>query len=206
MTPALRRFGRPLRAALATALLGAAPAAAQQAAAPAASPAAPAASALAPGPAVVVTIKLDRVLMDSALGRETGKQMERLTERLRQDFRDRELKLKEQEREIAALRSQISDSELQALANQFQQRKWHHEEDAKASEERLERSRQAALGELQRQLTPVLGEVMTRLGAGVMIDESRLVWASPTLDVTDEVIRAFDAAAKPFEVRLPGGD
>lgn len=206
------RLGR-CGAALAALLLWApaAPASAQTpgtAAAPAAIPSVAAAAAAAPKLAQtsVVSVKMDRVLADSAAGREARRQIEQLAEKLRQEIRDREARLKDEERNIAALRSQLSEAELLALANQFQQRKWQYDEDVKISEERLDRARQAALSELRRQLLPVLEEVMTRLGAAVMLEESVIIRAAPGVDVTEEVIRAFDAVAKPFEVRLPGGD
>ncbi len=151
----------------------------------------------------VVTIKMERVLAESAAAKEAGGQLEALAGRLRQDFRARDAELKVEEQAIAAVRSQIDEAEFSRRVQAFQQRRRQYEEDMIHSEERLDGARKAVLSELRRQLAPVLQEIMMKRQAQVMLDESQIVLAARDLDVTEEAIRAFDAVAKPIEVRLP---
>ena len=155
------------------------------------------------GPPEVVTIKMDRVLTDSAAAQEAGRKLEALAEGLRNDFRARERELKTEEQAIAVVRSQIDEAEFTRRVQAYQQRRRQYEEDMASSEERLAAARKAVVAELRRQLAPVLQEVMVRRQARVMLDENQIILAARELDVTEEAIRAFDAVAQPIEVRLP---
>ena len=151
----------------------------------------------------VVTIKMDRLATDSAAGKDIARQIEALSERLRNDFRSREAELKVEEQAIAAVKSQLSQTEFENRARDFEARARQYDEDLRNSALRLKAARATALDELRRQLAPVLQEIMRRRQAGVMLDESLIVLAARELDVTDEAIAAFDLVAKPISVQLP---
>ncbi len=151
----------------------------------------------------VVTIKMDRLATDSAAGKDIARQIEALSERLRNDFRSREAELKVEEQAIAAVKSQLSQAEFNNRARDFEARARQYDEDLRNSALRLKAARATALEELRRQLAPVLQEIMRRRQAGVMLDESLIVLAARELDVTDEAIAAFDLVAKPISVQLP---
>ncbi len=151
----------------------------------------------------VVTIKMDRLATDSAAGKDIARQIEALSERLRNDFRSREAELKVEEQAIAAVKSQLSQTEFNNRARDFEARARQYDEDLRNSALRLKAARATALEELRRQLAPVLQEIMRRRQAGVMLDESLIVLAARELDVTDEAIAAFDLVAKPISVQLP---
>ena len=151
----------------------------------------------------LVTIKMDRLATDSAAGKDIARQIEALSERLRNDFRSREAELKVEEQAIAAVKSQLSQTEFENRARDFEARARQYDEDLRNSALRLKAARATALDELRRQLAPVLQEIMRRRQAGVMLDESLIVLAARELDVTDEAIAAFDLVAKPISVQLP---
>lgn len=190
MSSSHSRLRRLLTASALAVLLAASPSAAEEADSESASP-------------LVVTIKMDRVLTESAAGKEVARQIEALASQLRQGFRAREAELKVEEQAIAAVRSQLEEQEFRSRVQGFEQRVRQYEEDLQASGARLNEARAAAMGELRRQLAPVLQEIMVRRQAGVMLDESEIVLAARELDVTDEAIRAFDEKNEPIEVKLP---
>ena len=150
--------------------------------------AAPAFAEEAAPPPQVVTIKMDRVLAESAAGKEAGRKLEALAEGLRNDFRARERELKTEEQAIAVVRSQIDEAEFLRRVQAFEQRRRQYDEDRLDSEERLAATRKGALVELRRQLAPVLQEIMMRRQARVMLDESQIILAARELDVTEEVV------------------
>ena len=69
-------------------------------------------------------------------------------------------------------------------------------QDAQAEVQELQNELQR---EFQRKLLPIVGQVGTEKGLHMIfsVEESGIVWADTGLDITAEVIKRLDAAAKP---------
>jgi Skp family chaperone for outer membrane proteins len=90
--------------------------------------------------------------------------------------------------------SDVARSQLQAEIERQQRDIQRSTEDAQQDVTALTQQLQA---EFERRLTPVLDQVAKEKGVHFIFDAQQggLVWADPTMDLTPDVIRAFDATA-----------
>lgn len=64
----------------------------------------------------------------------------------------------------------------------------------------LDLTSRCAEGEFAKQLRPIIDEVSKARNATIMIDRANVTWASPTTDVTAEILQKLDAKVKAINV------
>lgn len=148
----------------------------------------------------VVTVNFQRVLAESALGRDLQTKLQGVRTTISQEAQalapEGQSIEQEQQRLATTLRNQTQDQlranpQVQALATraqQFQQRR-------QALEGDLQCTQGIALRDFNNVVTPVLQSITESRGAGVAIDVSSTSWSSPSLDVTQTVIQQLDQNA-----------
>ena len=168
-------------------VLGAAPAEAQQAAAQ-----------------KIGVIEVQRIVQESAVGKESlarvqkvqAAKQEELTKR-QKELRDLEQKIQEQGKSLSEEAVEKAQKDYQAKALDLKR----FQDDASRELEELQRKE---LGELEKRVMPVIDAVAKENGYHLLMNkyQSGLLYADPTLDLTETVIQKFNSqlaapAAKP---------
>lgn len=166
--------------------------------------------------ASVVVVNYQRVLSESALGRDMSTKLQTVRGQVTQEAQALapEGQSIEQERARLAQASrnmtadQIRNSStlnpqfqaLQQRVEQFQRRGQELQGD-------FECSQYLALRDFDRQLTPIVRSAMEARGAGVVLDAGNVQFTAPEYDITTTVIQQLDQAARTANVtRHPVAD
>ena len=149
-------------------------------------------------PAKIGIIDVQRILTDSALGKEAIAKIKQL-----QDAKLAEAKTKQDE--ITGLRQKINDGRLSltedkvaALEKQAEDKMTDFKRFQDDAQKELQRRQEEAFDGIEKRVNPIITEVGKAGGYTVILRkfESGLVYADDSIDVTDAVIQKLNAAPK----------
>lgn len=180
-------------------LLAAAPSFAQTPApAPAQPPAqvapAPAPKSFPPG-ATIAFVDIQRVVQLSAQGKAASGQVQALQARKQAELGEKNKQLQglQQKAQAGGVMSETAQADLAKQIDKAQKDIERAQQDAQQELQDLQQDLQA---DFQRKLMPVIQQVAARRGLlMVFTPDAGIVWADAGIDLTGEVITAFDAAA-----------
>jgi len=142
-------------------------------------------------------IRLDLIAAASAEGRLAGEKVKALNDQKVRELNDRNKALQAAQQKLEQGGGVLNDAargQLQAEVERQQRDLQRFTEDAQQDVQALQQQLQE---EFQRRLNPVVDRVAKEKQVHMIFSasDSGLVWADPTMDLTADVIRAFDAAA-----------
>jgi|694.fasta_scaffold149809_1 Skp family chaperone for outer membrane proteins len=145
----------------------------------------------------VLTLEKNRLYADSRFGRQTQARIDADLKTLAAENRNLEAALEAEEAALAERRSSLPAAEFQTLAAAFDARvrDIRQARDAKVRDlsMRQDQAQQAFLDEVG----PVLDQILTEMGAELIIDRASVILASPSIDITDLAIRRIDETLLP---------
>ena len=145
----------------------------------------------------VAVIDVQRILMDSAPGKDTLARLKQL--------QDRKLaEAKTQQDEINALRQKINDGRLSLTEDKLAEMEKQAEDKVIAfrrfqddADRELQKARDAAFDDIEKRVLPIINQVGNEGGYTMIFNKfgSGLVYASDKIDITGQVIERFNAGA-----------
>ena len=145
-------------------------------------------------PAPLLTLDQDRFFLESAFGRAAVERERAATAALEEENKRIEAELVIEEQALTEQRQTLTPEDFSAQAEAFDQKveRIRSEQDAKAR--RLTEQRDSDRQEFLRVAVPVLGELLSEMGATAILDKDMVIVSLSALDVTDEAIAKVDAA------------
>jgi outer membrane protein len=204
------------------AALCAAVAGAQEATAPATAPAqAPApATRTATGPMKIGVINVERLVQESALGKEAFNRVKKLNDSKKDEGDKLQKELRDMEQKLADQGTSMADDKRESLQKSYQEKAIAFKRFQDDANRDLEAAQKKELGELERRVFPVINQVGKEKGYTLIFNkfQSGLVFADEAVDITDDVLKVFNttvavpapaatsgsAAAKPAAKTAPG--
>jgi Skp family chaperone for outer membrane proteins len=182
-------------------LLGAAPVFAQ-AAAPAPRPApavqTPALAAPAPFPDGVkyAFINVQRIANESTEGKAATSKVQALNQKKVTELNEKNKALQSAQQKLESGGSVMSDAARAQLQKDIERQQVDIQRFTEDAQQEVQGLQQQLQDEFQRKLGPVIQQVATEKKLHLLFSaaDSGIVWAEPGLDLTDEVIKKFDAA------------
>ena len=95
---------------------------------------------------------------------------------------------------IDALQGKAPDAALEARAKAWQTRQQQAAAELQRSQTQLQRNQQYIQQQLAQKLGPIYQQIMQRRGANLMVETSSTLATANTLDVTNDVLAALNAA------------
>jgi Skp family chaperone for outer membrane proteins len=148
-----------------------------------------------------VVINYQRVAADSVIGRDLQAKLAGLRQQFAteaQSLSPEQQSLEQERNRLAQASRNMSPEQIRnssTLAPQFEQfsqRMQQFEGRANALRGDLECSQMIALRDFDRQVSPIVRQVMEGRGAGIVIDASNVTTSSPEFDITNTVIQQLD--------------
>ena len=175
-------------------------------------PAAPAGGALKIG-----VINVERLVQESALGKEAFNRVKRLNDQKKEEGDKLSKELRDMEQKLADQGSALAEDKREALQKSYQEKAISFKRFQDDANRDLEAAQKKELGELERRVFPVINQVGKERGFTVVFNkfQSGLVYADDSVDITDEVLKVFnttvavpaakpaDGAAKPAAAAAP---
>ena len=166
-----------------------------------------AANAQALPPAIVAVVDLDRVQTECTACKTARDALK--AQVLAQDNREKALagplQTEQQSLQTAvdALKGKDPDAALQARIRTFQTKMQSAQEEAARGRQQLQRNQTYIAQQVQTKLNPIYTPVMQRRGANILVEQGATLATTQTLDVTNDVLAALNAAMPTISVTAP---
>jgi outer membrane protein len=142
----------------------------------------------------VAFVDMQRALNDSNAGKKAKGEFRSEISRLQG-------KLQRQQQEVQALKDELDrkgplmrDDERRNLQDDYTRKLRDFERSYKDSKDELQQKDNEVTGAIIRDLAYVVRNVGERDGYTVVLEKGSLLWAAPSIDITDEVIREYNAS------------
>jgi outer membrane protein len=175
-------------------------------------PPAQSAPAAAAGTMRVAVIDVERLVRDSALGKEAFARLKRINDSKKGEAEKLAKEIREMEQRLADQGQSLADDKREALQKQYQEKAMSFKRFNEDATRELDQQQKKELAELERRVMPVIAQVGREKGFTMIFNkfQSGLVFADDAADVTDEVLRRFNTtvavppAAKPAPAAAAG--
>ena len=175
----------------------------QQPAAPAATPQAPPPVAQVPAPKPFPDgvkygfVNVQRIASESAEGKVATTQVQALNNKKVEELNVKNKQLQAAQQKLEAGGSVMSPTALAQLQKEIERQQIDIQRFTEDAQQEVQQLQGQLQEDFQRKLTPIIQQVATERQLHMMFSvvDSGLVWGDPSLDLTPEIIKRFDAAA-----------
>lgn len=156
-------------------------------------------------PMRVAVIDVQKVLATSTLGKQAYEKLKKMQD----DRVTRAQKMDEEskalENEINTKKLSLSQEKLDELQKNLSDKKISMQRYAQDADREVSEARDRELAALEGKIKPVIDQIGKEMGLAAIFNkfESGLVYASDAIDITDTVIKRFDAATAPAPAPAP---
>lgn len=149
----------------------------------------------------VAVIDVERLVRDSALGKEAFARLKRINDNKKGDAEKLAKEIREMEQKLADQGASLADDKKEALQKQYQERAIAFKRFQDDAQRQLEEAQKKELQQLEGRVMPVITQVGKERGFAMIFNkfQSGLVYADEASDVTDEVLKRFNTI-----VAVPG--
>jgi len=151
-------------------------------------------------PAKLGVIDVERVISESAAGKESFMKLKKMQEEKEKDGRKLVEDLSALEKQLSDQKFILSDEKLKDLQKAYEDKQIAFKRFKDDSERDLKNGRDEELKKLEEKIFPIINQVGKDLGYSVLFNKfnSGLVYADEGVDITDEILKRFNT-----QVNLP---
>jgi len=146
-----------------------------------------------PAVATVGVVSRERLLRRIAASRALRAAEAELTRRLQSSIDTAQAQFAGEEAELARLRSELTQTEFERRAADFDQRIRTVRREAQERADLLNTSFRQARGQIVAALPAILERLRVEVGVSVIVNADRVLALDPTMDLTDRAIALYDA-------------
>lgn len=163
-------------------------------------PAAAAGPAVQPGPAIpgVCLFSYDAADESSAVGKFVAQRMQQLQSQAQAELSAEQTSLQTDAKALEVQRPTISADIYQQRGLAINQRATALQRKADIRSRELQATGQKALGRIVTEVNPLLQQVYSQRGCGLLVDRNSVFFANPSMDVTNDVVRLLDTKITQF--------
>lgn len=156
----------------------------------------------------LAVIRMDAIQAEAAALKDLRAQKEKYENTLREELTTEQKKLEKEKAEIEKSQDVLSREALQRRIVDYQEKVTKLQRELTERAQSIEMSYQQALNELQtKHLDPIIEGVINKKNLSVVIDGrmARMGANVANLDITDEVVKAFDKKVSKMKMEKPKG-
>lgn len=138
--------------------------------------------------AEIVTINIQSILADSSAAKDAKSQIDAKRNQYQNELKKIEEKLRKEDQTLAEQRSLLSPEALEGKKREFAQQVTNAQKEVQEKRERLGEAYNDAVGDIQGAVMKIVADMAKQRGFKVVIPTNNLVYATPDLDITQEVL------------------
>lgn len=150
---------------------------------------------------IILVINRAQLLNESAAGKNIATQANTLRETLAKELEEEFKSIQSEEEQLIAQQSLLAPEVLQERAQKLQLRRQEFQGTQQAKNQEYQASIAQATGEIGKVLEPILTEMITERSATILIDRAELIFATPEIDVTAEVMKRLNDKLTEVELK-----
>jgi Skp family chaperone for outer membrane proteins len=156
--------------------------------------------ALAQTASAILVMDEGRVFSTSDAGKSALAQLKAIGDQITTELDTERKSLAAERDRIGQQRATLTQDQLKARVAALEKRAANFEKIADTKGKEMEATRANTIKTLNTALQPVLEEIVKARGATILLDKGNLIYASGTLEITDEVITKLNGRLRPFTV------
>jgi outer membrane protein len=138
-------------------------------------------------------VDVQRALNECRAGKQAKTQFRGRIERLQGQLEGEQSEVERLKRELEQKGSLMQPDQRQNLEEDYEKKLRRFQDDYKNSRDELQEKDNQVTGAIVRDLATVVREIGAKNGYTMVMEKGTLLWAIPATDITDQVIRAYDA-------------
>jgi outer membrane protein len=138
-------------------------------------------------------VDVQRALNECRAGKQAKTQFRGRIERLQGQLEGEQSEVERLKRELEQKGSLMQPDQRQNLEEDYEKKLRRFQDDYKNSRDELQEKDNQVTGAIVRDLATVVREIGSKNGYTMVMEKGTLLWAIPATDITDQVIRAYDA-------------
>ncbi|MHB8796823.1 MAG: OmpH/Skp family outer membrane protein [Thermoanaerobaculia bacterium] len=144
----------------------------------------------------VGVIEVQRIVQDSAVGKESLARIQKISTAKQEDLTKRQTELRDLEKRIQEQGKSLSEDSMEKLQKDYQQKALDLKRFQDDAQRELEELQRRELTELEKKVLPVIEAVSKELGYTLVFNkfQSGLLYADDAVDITAAVIQKFNTA------------
>ncbi len=144
----------------------------------------------------VGVIEVQRIVQDSAVGKESLARIQKVSAAKQEDLTKRQTELRDLEKRIQEQGKSLSEEAMEKLQKDYQQKALDLKRFQDDAQRELEELQRRELTELEKKVLPVIEAVSKELGYSLVFNkfQSGLLYADDAVDITAAVITKFNTA------------
>lgn len=155
---------------------------------------------------IILVINRAQLLNESEAGKNIATQANTLRETIAKELEDEFQSIKSEEEQLIAQQSLLAPEVLQERAQKLQLRRQKFQVTQQTKNREYQASIAQATGEIGKVLEPILTEMITERSATILIDRAELIFATPEIDVTAEVMKRLNDKLMEVELKRVTAD
>ena len=139
-------------------------------------------------------INVERLVQESALGKEAFNRVKRLNDQKKEEGDKLQKEIRDLEQKLADQGSALADDKRETLQKTYQEKAIAFKRFQDDATRELDTAQKKELGELERRVFPVINQVGKDKGYTMIFNkfQAGLLYADDAVDLTDEVLKVFN--------------
>lgn len=150
----------------------------------------------------IVTINIQSILRDSAAAKSAKTVIDSKRDQYQAELKKIEDKLRKDDQSLSEKRSILSPEALEQEKRKFAQQVTDAQKDVQDKRERLGEAYNEAVGEIQASVMKIVASMAQQRGFKVVIPTNNLVYATPELDITNDVLTQLDKDLPKVDIKF----
>lgn len=151
----------------------------------------------------VVIVDVQRVLSDSAAGKDIQAQFDKEKARIEKEAASKDADLKKKRDELVKKQPDMKKEDFVKQGNQFQQDIATARNDLANQSRTLKAATAEAVKKLRIQLVQVVSDLANEKGYALVMTKQNIILAEKNMDITEEVMARLNKAVKTVKIELP---
>ena len=141
----------------------------------------------------IAIVNIQKIMRDSLAAKSAGEQLKAKQEQFATDIKGKEASLKKEDEELAKQRSVLAPEAFEQKVRAFREKAAGVQRDVQGKQVQLNKAYNSALGELQKTIVEIISGMAPEKGFKVAIPSNQALYADPSLDITDEVLKRLNS-------------
>lgn len=141
----------------------------------------------------VAIVNIQKIMRESLAAKSASDQLKAKQEQFANDIKGKEAALKKEDEELAKQRSVLAPDAFEQKVHTFREKAAGIQRDVQGKQVQLNKAYNSALGEMQKTIVEIIAGMASEKGFKVAIPSNQALYADPSLDITDEVLKRLNS-------------
>ena len=154
--------------------------------------------------AIVAVVDVNRVFRESEVGKDVQRQLDEYSRNIQAERKRLEEQLGKERDELKRQQSVLAPDAFAAKARDFETRVGEAQKLTQGRQQQFDRVTNNALNQMKQAMVPIFSDLAKEQGFNLMIEKAFTVFATDTVEVTNQVLQRLNRAMPKLAVPPPG--